>query len=50
MCSDPEKGRAAMKVLMVYTNTYRMFAPAPLGASLVASHLRGDGTRCGSPT
>ena len=32
-----------MKVLMVYTNTYRMFAPAPLGASLVASRLRGDG-------
>jgi len=32
-----------MKVLMVYTNTYRMFAPAPLGASLVASRLRADG-------
>jgi hypothetical protein len=32
-----------MKVLMVYTNTYRMFAPAPLGASLVASRLRRDG-------
>ena len=32
-----------MKVLMVYTNTYRMFAPAPIGASLVASRLRGDG-------
>lgn len=32
-----------MKVLMVYTNTYRMFAPAPLGASLVASRLRSDG-------
>ncbi len=28
---------------MVYTNTYRAFAPAPLGASLVASRLRGDG-------
>ena len=28
---------------MVYTNTYRMFAPAPLGASLVASRLRRDG-------
>src|SRR3990172_3097943 len=37
------KGRAAMKILMVYTNTYRMFAPAPLGASLVASRLRADG-------
>ena len=32
-----------MKVLMVYTNTYRAFAPAPLGASLVASRLRSDG-------
>ncbi len=32
-----------MKVLMIYTNTYRMFAPAPLGASLVASRLRRDG-------
>jgi len=32
-----------MKVLIVYTNTDRMFAPAPLGASLVASRLRGDG-------
>lgn len=32
-----------MKVLMVYTNTYRMLAPAPLGASLVASRLRRDG-------
>lgn len=32
-----------MKVLVVYTNTYRMFAPAPLGASLVASRLRRDG-------
>ena len=32
-----------VKVLMVYTNTYRMFAPAPLGASLVASRLRRDG-------
>lgn len=28
---------------MVYTNTYRQFAPAPLGASLVASRLRRDG-------
>jgi radical SAM superfamily enzyme YgiQ (UPF0313 family) len=34
---------ATVKVLMVYTNTYRMFAPAPLGASLVASRLRRDG-------
>ena len=32
-----------MKVLMVYTNTYRMLAPAPLGAALVASRLRRDG-------
>jgi radical SAM superfamily enzyme YgiQ (UPF0313 family) len=32
-----------MKVLMVYTNTYRKFAAAPIGASLVASRLRGDG-------
>jgi radical SAM superfamily enzyme YgiQ (UPF0313 family) len=32
-----------VKVLMIYTNTYRMFAPAPLGASLVASRLRRDG-------
>ncbi len=32
-----------MKVLMIYTNTYREFAPAPLGASLVASRLRRDG-------
>jgi len=32
-----------VKVLMVYTNTYRMLAPAPLGASLVASRLRRDG-------
>lgn len=36
-------GVATVKVLMVYTNTYRMFAPAPLGASLVASRLRRDG-------
>jgi radical SAM superfamily enzyme YgiQ (UPF0313 family) len=36
-------GVATMKVLMVYTNTYRVFAPAPLGASLVASRLRRDG-------
>ncbi len=28
---------------MVYTNTYRGFAPAPIGASLVASRLRNDG-------
>jgi radical SAM superfamily enzyme YgiQ (UPF0313 family) len=34
---------APVKVLMVYTNTYREFAPAPLGASLVASRLRRDG-------
>ncbi|HSP54923.1 MAG TPA: cobalamin-dependent protein, partial [Dehalococcoidia bacterium] len=32
-----------MKVLMIYTNTYRIFAPAPLGASLVAARLRNDG-------
>ena len=32
-----------MKVLMVYTNTYRISAPAPLGASLVAARLRSDG-------
>jgi anaerobic magnesium-protoporphyrin IX monomethyl ester cyclase len=32
-----------VKVLMVCTNTYREFAPAPLGASLVASRLRRDG-------
>ncbi|MBI4321173.1 MAG: cobalamin B12-binding domain-containing protein [Chloroflexi bacterium] len=32
-----------MKILLVYTNTNRMLAPAPLGASLVASRLRRDG-------
>lgn len=32
-----------MKVLVLYTNTYRVFAPAPLGASLVAARLRRDG-------
>src|SRR5512138_1352619 len=32
-----------MKILIVYTNTYRMIAPAPLGASLVAARLRRDG-------
>lgn len=32
-----------MNVMMVYTNTYRKYAPAPLGASLVASRLRKDG-------
>ncbi len=32
-----------MKIMMVYTNTYREFAPAPIGASLVASRLRKDG-------
>jgi radical SAM superfamily enzyme YgiQ (UPF0313 family) len=32
-----------MNVLMVYTNTYRTSAPAPLGASLVAARLRRDG-------
>ncbi len=32
-----------MRVLMVYTNTYRRFAAAPIGASLVASRLRRDG-------
>src|SRR5512133_2235412 len=31
------------KILVVYTNTYRMIAPAPLGASLVAARLRRDG-------
>ncbi|HZK66854.1 MAG TPA: cobalamin B12-binding domain-containing protein [Chloroflexota bacterium] len=34
-----------MKILMVCTNSYRMIAPAPLGASLVASRLRKDGHR-----
>ncbi len=32
-----------MKILVVYTNTYRMIAAAPLGASLVAARLRRDG-------
>jgi len=32
-----------VKVLIVYTNTLRMLAPAPLGASLVAARLRRDG-------
>src|SRR3990170_202092 len=32
-----------MKILMVYTNTDRELAPAPLGASLVAARLRRDG-------
>ena len=32
-----------MKVLIIYTNTYRMIAPAPLGASLVAARLRRAG-------
>ncbi len=32
-----------MKILVIYTNTYRMLAPAPLGASLVAARLRQDG-------
>jgi radical SAM superfamily enzyme YgiQ (UPF0313 family) len=32
-----------MKILIIYTNTYRMLAPAPLGASLVAARLRRDG-------
>ena len=32
-----------MKILMVYTNTYRELAPGPLGASLVAARLRRDG-------
>ncbi|HEX2987635.1 MAG TPA: cobalamin-dependent protein, partial [Chloroflexota bacterium] len=32
-----------MKILIVYTNSYRMLAAAPLGASLVASRLRKDG-------
>jgi radical SAM superfamily enzyme YgiQ (UPF0313 family) len=32
-----------MKVLMVASNSYRMMAPAPLGASLVAARLRRDG-------
>lgn len=32
-----------MKILVVYTNTFRQFAPAPLGASLVAARLQRDG-------
>ncbi|MGE5620505.1 MAG: B12-binding domain-containing radical SAM protein [Sphingomonadaceae bacterium] len=32
-----------MRILIVYTNSYRTAAPAPLGASLVASRLRRDG-------
>jgi hypothetical protein len=32
-----------VKVLIAYTNTLRMLAPAPLGASLVAARLRRDG-------
>ncbi|MHB0868948.1 MAG: B12-binding domain-containing radical SAM protein [Chloroflexota bacterium] len=32
-----------MRILVVYTNSYRTIAPAPLGASLVASRLRRDG-------
>lgn len=32
-----------MKVLIVYANSYRMLAPLPLGASLVADRLRQDG-------
>ena len=32
-----------MKILLVYTNAFRQIAPAPLGASLVASRLRRDG-------
>src|SRR5512146_180887 len=35
--------RQVAKILIVYTNTYRMIAPAPLGASLVAARLRKDG-------
>ncbi len=31
------------RILVIYTNTYRMIAPAPLGASLVAARLRPDG-------
>ncbi|HEX9016580.1 MAG TPA: radical SAM protein [Chloroflexota bacterium] len=31
------------RILVIYTNTYRMIAPAPLGASLVAARLRRDG-------
>ncbi|HEX9114803.1 MAG TPA: B12-binding domain-containing radical SAM protein [Anaerolineae bacterium] len=34
-----------MNVLIIYTNTYRMLAPAPLGASLVAARLRRAGHR-----
>lgn len=32
-----------MRVLIIYTNSYRMLSPAPLGASLVAARLRRDG-------
>lgn len=32
-----------MNVLVIFTNTNRMLAPVPLGASLVASRLRHDG-------
>ncbi len=32
-----------MRILLVYANTLRMLAPAPLGASLVAARLRRDG-------
>jgi len=32
-----------MKILVVQTNTYRLLAPTPLGASLVAARLRRDG-------
>ena len=32
-----------MKILIVYANRYRMLAPLPLGASLVADRLRRDG-------
>lgn len=31
------------RILVVYTNTYQLIAPAPLGASLVAARLRRDG-------
>ena len=49
ICPNPRTKRrllyimGVMKVLIIYTNFYRMLPPAPLGASLVASRLRRDG-------
>ena len=40
---EPTGKGAAMKVLIVYTNTLKMLAAAPLGAALVADRLRRDG-------